>query len=222
MELAQYHGFLPQTRDGVSEALRRALRPGWLHPRAELGITVSGAWRPADRWAGALERLVWSVGLDAGGSPLLSSAGEAALGAIGLARRQAPLHPVELLAQRAGEGLVLIHSDATRLAYVAVYRQRHLAWSLLLQDQVRLVRCDGEVVVVDAPPRFVPEGDRAGVLLAGWGRWLGEPPVIDDAERYVLADSLALLSGEAAPLGLVQGGEWMAQPGEQRRGAAAG
>lgn len=209
MELAQLHSFERKTLAGVSADLRQVVRSGWLHPRASLGVVVNGPWRPADLWPGALERLVWSVGLDAGGGPLLSARGEAEMAKDGLERRQAPVHPVEALARRAGEGLVLLHSDAARLAYVAVYRERRLAWSLLLQDSVRLVRCDGQVVQVAEPPRFVAEGDRMGVLLAGLDQWLRDPIALAEGDRFVLAETLATLTYEAEPAWVARDGAFL-------------
>ena len=221
MELAQYHSFEPQTAAGVTAGLRAVLAPGWLHPRAELGVSVHGPWRPADRWPGALERLVWTVDLASRG-PLLSERGEAGLGRSGPERRKSPAHPVEALAQRTGEGLVVVFSDASAVAYVAVYRQRRLAWSLLLQDRVRLVRCDGEVVQVAEPPRFVAEGDRTGVLLAGLQQFLREPVPLRDDERYTLADTLAALVSDEEPSWIVRDGEWVGQPGVPGRARASG
>jgi hypothetical protein len=221
MEFAQYHGFQPKSIRGITADLHAALRPGYLHRRASLGVVARGPWRPADLWEGALERLVWTVGIESAGGPLLSEAGETELGRSGLARRKAPIHPVELLAQRAGEGLVLVHSDAAQLAYVAVYRERHLSWSLLLQDRVRLVRCDGQVVLVDEPPRYIAEVDRAGVLLAGLRQWLREPVEIADTGRLTLADTLAELTGEEPPEWIVRDGAWIGDHGEQGRGRAA-
>ncbi|MES2643286.1 MAG: hypothetical protein V4850_27630 [Myxococcota bacterium] len=222
MEFAQFHSFEPRTADSVVADLRGVLRPAHLHRRAEIGITVVGPWRPADLWVDGIERLVWSVGIESRGGPILSEVGETELGRGGLARRQAPIHPVEALALRAGEGLVVIHSDAAHLAYVAVYRHRRLAWSLMLQDRVRLVRCDGQVVQVAEPPRFVPEGDRAGVLLAGLHQWLREPISIEDTDRLVLADTLGMLTHDAEPTWIVRDGTWGDPPAEPGAARASG
>ncbi len=222
MEFAQFHSFEPRTTESVTTELRRTLVPGHLHRRADLGVVVVGPWRPADRWAGGIERLVWSVGLESRGGPILSEAGEAALGRSGLARRHAPIHPVEMLAMHAGDGLVIVHSDANHLAYVAVYRQRRLSWSLMLQDRVKLVRCDGQVVQVAEPPRFVPEGDRAGVLLAGLHQWLREPIDLDDTDRLTLADTLGQLTGDVEPTWIVRDGGWPDAAGEPGAARASG
>jgi hypothetical protein len=221
MEFAQFHSFERKSVEGVTAELRAILAPGWLHPRAEVGVAVHGPWRPADRWPDALERLVWTVGVESRG-PILSARGEAGVVRGGIERRKAPAHPVEALAERAGDGLVLVHSDATCLAYVAVYRQRKLAWSLLLQDRVRLVRCDGQVVQVAEPPRFVPEGDRVGVLLAGLQQWLREPVSIPDEERYTLADDLGALTGEAEPTWIIRDGAFLVEADATRRASASG
>ncbi|MDP2310521.1 MAG: hypothetical protein Q8P18_31170 [Pseudomonadota bacterium] len=222
MEFAQFHSFEPRTVESVTADLRRVIDPGHLRRRADLGVVVVGPWRPADLWVDGLERLVWTVGLESRGGPILSDAGEASLGSAGLARRQAPIHPIEALAVRAGDGLVMLHSDAARLAYVAVYRQRRLSWSLMLQDRVRLVRCDGQVVQVAAPPRFVPEGDRAGVLLAGLHQWLREPITVDDRERLMLADTLGQLTREVEPTWIVHDGVWGEPPAEPGVARASG
>lgn len=222
MEFAQFHSFERQSTAGIAAALRQILKPGYLHRRADVGVVVNGPWRPADLWSGGIERLVWSVGVDAGGGPLLSERGEAALGHEGATRRQAPVHPVESLAQRAGEGLVIVHSDAACFAYAAVYRQRRLAWSLFLQDRVKLVRCDGEVVQVAEPPRYVPEGDRTGVLLAGLQQWLREPIVLQGDEHYTLADTLAQLTSDEAPEWIVRDGHFPTPPAESGRARASG
>lgn len=210
MEFAQFHSFERKNVGDIAADLRRVVQPGWLHPRAEVGVTVHGPWRPADRWPGALERLAWTAGIESRG-PILSERGEQGLLRAGLERRRSPAHPVEALAERAGEGLVVVHSDATRLAYVAVYRQRRLAWSLLLQDRVRLVRCDGQVVQVAEPPRYVAEGDRIGVLLAGLQQWLREPVPLHDDERYTLADTLGDLAGDVEPTWIIRDGAFVGE-----------
>jgi hypothetical protein len=207
MEFTQFHSFRPQSAQGVGDELRALLAPAWLHRRASFGVAVRGPWRPADLWPGGMERLVWTVSLE--GEVHLSDAGAEALGRAGLLRRRAPVQPLEALARRQGDGLVVVHSDAAQLAYVAVYRERHLAWSLLLQDRVRLVRCDGEVVVDEAPPRRVPEVDRAGVLLAGLHQWLREPIEIDPEERLVLADTVGGITLDEPVHPLVDDGGWI-------------
>jgi len=222
MEFAQFHSFEPRTIEGVSAELRRSFRAASLRRRTDLGVVVAGPWRPADLWSGGLERLVWSVAIESRGGPVLSDLGEAELGRAGLARRHAPIHPVEALALRAGEGLVVVYSDAARLAYVAVYRQRHLAWSLMLQDGVRLVRCDGQVVQVAEPPRFIAEEDRTGVLLAGLHQWLREPVSLDDTERLTLPDTLAQITGEGEPAWIARDGLWLEVAPEAGAARASG
>lgn len=208
MELVHYHSLAPLTVDLVAARLHEVLAPGLLHRRATLGVAVHGPWRPADVWDGAVERLVWTVSVENPGGALLTARGEEVLGDRGITRRQAPVTAAELLARRFGDGLVLVHSDPARLAYAAVYRERHLAWSLMLIDRARLVRCDGEVVVVEEPPRRFPEEDRAGVLLAGLQHWLREPVEVDPEGRILLADTLGALPEADDVAWLVQDGEW--------------
>ena len=210
MELTQLHSFRPI--EDLAGVLRSVIPAAALHRRASLVTGVTGPWRPADLWHGAPERLVWTARFE--GDVLFSPAGEEMVGGP-LARRQAPITPAELIAPRF-DGLVLVHSDAAKLAYVAVYRERHLAWSLLLQDRVRTVRCDGEVVMVEAPPRFVPEVDRAGVVLAGLRQWLREPIDVPAEGRLVLVDTLGAL-GEGEGETLIQDGEWAGERREWRR-----
>ena len=112
-----------------------------------------------------------------------------------------------------------LHSDAARLAYVAVYRQRHLAWSLSLEDGVRAVRCDGQVVVVSEPVRWLPEEDRVGVLIAGLGQWLREPLVLEGPDRLEFPDLLASFTGGEEPAWIVRDGRWCASD-EPRRASA--
>lgn len=221
MELVQVHSMQPLTAAGLGRVVRGLVSPTQLHRRAALDVAVTDPWRPADHWPGSLERLVWTAVFETPGGAFLTELGEAALGAgTGLARRQAPVHPAELAVRASGEGLVVVWSDAARLAYVAVYRERHLRWSLLLEDRVRLVRCDGEVVLVDRPPRWVPEGDRVGVLIAGFGQWLREPLVVADEDRFVFPDRLDALTAGAERVTLVRDGAWVT--GDRERGPAYG
>lgn len=220
MELAQLHTFEPRTVEWVEATLREVLRPGWLHRRANLGVVIEGPWRPADVWPAGIERLAWTTALVSPG-PTLTAEGELGVGASGLVRRHAPVHLVEALAQRAGEGLVVVHSDTHCLAYVAVYRERRLRWSLMLQDRVRLVRCDGEQVQIAEPPRFVPEGDRTGVLLAGIEHWLREPIAFADVDRFVVPDILGQLAG-GEPTWIVRDGSFAPTGADRQRASASG
>jgi hypothetical protein len=127
-------------------------------------------------------------------------------------RRHAPAHPAESLAAELGSALVLQHSDAGRSAWASVWADRRLRWSVLLEDGKRVVRCDGHAVVVESPPRIVPEGDRAGVLLAGWDRLLHEPLVVGDDERLWFADELGAIADEAAFDELISRGRWADEP----------
>lgn len=219
MEFAQLHTARPQSLEAIEADLRGVIPAAAIHPRGALGVALLGPWRPADVWCGGLERVTWTVGLEAS-EPLLSMSGIDRLGREGALRRHAPVHPVENLARRQGEGLVMLYSDAARLAYVAVYRERHLTWSLMLQDNVRLVRCDGEVVLREAPPKWVAEGDRTGVLLAGLQHWLREPIEVPPEDRFTFPDTLGALTASIPIRWLIQGGEWE-DDGDPRRAARA-
>ena len=87
-------------------------------------------------------------------------------------------------------------SDGGKLAYCAMYREHRLRWSLYLQDGVRLVRCDGAGLTVQEPPGLLPEGDRLGVLLAGFRQWLREPLELSSEDRLTLPDTLEALVTE--------------------------
>lgn len=218
MEIGQLHVMEPLDADRVEAGLRERLGGGLL-PYAALGVSIAGPWRPADVWPGAGERLCWTASFDIPGDALLTDEAASVLAAGSIARRHAPLHPAELIAPAFASALVLVHSDAARLAYVAVYRERHLRMSLMLHDSVRLVRCDGTAVVVQAPPRSFPERDRAGVLLAGLHSWLREPIFVDAEERMFLADQLAALA-EAPVEWLVRHGRWTDEPPVKQRASA--
>lgn len=211
MELVQVHRMAPLEAEDLRRVLRGLVRPAELHRRASLAVAVEGPWRPADRWPRAIERLVWTarVRLPSGAFFAEPAAASRVLGA--LARREAPLHPAEVALRALGDGMVLHWSDLARLAYVAIYRERQLRWSLLLEDRVRLVRCDGDQVMVDRAPRWVPEGDRVGVLLAGWATWLGEPLGLRDDARFTFPDDL---HGEGEEVELLRDGSW--EPGAAR------
>lgn len=208
MELVQVHRMEPFDADGVRRALRGLVRGTDLHRRASLQVTVDGPWRPADRWPGSLERLVWTASFTSPSGAFFTDGAAEGRVLQALVRREAPLHPAELVLRAMGDGLVLHWSDAGRLAYVAVYRERQLRWSLLLEDRVRLVRCDGEVVTVDRPPRWVAEGDRVGVLLAGWASWLREPLGLPEDGRFTFPDEIGALAVDGETVELVRDGEW--------------
>lgn len=197
----------PFDADGVRRALRGLVRASDLHRRASLRVTVDGPWRPADRWPGALERLVWTARFDSPSGAFFTDRAAEGPPLRALVRREAPLHPAELVLKAMGDGLVLHWSDAARLAYVAVYRQRQLRWSLLLEDRVRLLRCDGELVTVERPPRWVAEGDRVGVLLAGWAAWLREPLDLPGEARFTFPDELGALGADGEAVELVRDGQ---------------
>lgn len=212
MELAQVHLFDPVDVSDVRRTLRPLLPSTLLQPYGSLGVQIVGPWRPADVWRGAPELLLWTVGFEVPGDALLNDEGRARIGGGTLARRAAPVHPAEHLAGRLGGGLVLLHSDAGHYAYTAIYRERHLRYSLMLVDHERLVRCDGVEVIVEAPPKVVPEGDRAGVLATGLERWCFAPVPMTPRDRIFLAERLAELVADAPIEWLVVDGSWDQEP----------
>lgn len=213
MELAQIHSHDPIAPDDVRRVLRELLPPALLNPWGALGVAMVGPWRPADLWPGAPEILVWTTAFHIPEDGLLNDEGLRRLGAGIIGRRGAPVHPAEHVVGRLGGGLVLMHSDAGRYAYSAVYRERHLRFSLMLIVGERSVRCDGQEVIVESPPRAIPEQDRAGVLLAGLERWFFAPLPFGTRDRMFLADSLAQLTDGVEVEWLIERGEWA---GEQR------
>jgi hypothetical protein len=221
MELVQVHLMRPIDAEDVAVALRatvsaaahRAPR-GLLHRRGELDVAVTGPWRPADRWPGTLERAVWTATFTLPTGAWLAAEVEDVIGsAPSFARRHVGATTAEIVAIAFGEGLVLTFSDAGQRAYAAVYRERRLAWSLLYDDRQRVVRCDGQVVVVEAPPRAFPEQDRAGVLLAGLRQWLREPVEAEGEARMFLPDLLAGITDDAAAEPIIRDGTWLRAQG---------
>ncbi|GDX80159.1 hypothetical protein LBMAG42_19700 [Deltaproteobacteria bacterium] len=200
MDLVQLHTLEPLSAARLSRELASRVDERWLQPWATLDVAVSGPWRPADVWPGRLERLVWTATFVYPEGGFFTPEGELSAGALGtLARRQAPIHPAELVAGAFASALVVWHSDAGRSAYAAVWRERRLRWSLRLDESRGLVRCDGEKVISESPPRHLPEQDRTGVLLAGWQRLLGEPLPLEGHDRLLFVDTLAALTGDADP-----------------------
>lgn len=216
MELAQAHFLQPVDVADVEAVLREILRPELLNPWGALGVAAVGPWRPADVWPDAPELLVWSLAFHTPGDALLSEAGVQRLGAGTIARRGAPVQVVEHVVGRLGHGLVLLHSDAGRYGYVAVYRERHLRSSLMLVDGERIVRCDGVQVMVESPPRELPEQDRAGVLLAGLERLFLESLPLRPRARIFLVEDLDQVTASAEIEWLIQSGAWTASSGLAR------
>ncbi len=206
MELASVHSMLPMSVADVDARLRAVIPPAAFQPRAVLAISAAGPWRPADLFPGAIERLAWTVRFDTPNGAIFTDEGAASLGRKGILRRQAPVHPGELYLRALGEGVFTLISDVAQLAYVAVYRDRQLRWSLLLEDRVRLVRCDGDTVRVQAPPEDVPEVDRTGVLLAGLYQWLREPLDVRGADRYVFGELLDAITPDPGVEVVLDGG----------------
>ncbi len=196
MDLVQLHALEPLGAPALVAELRRRVDERWLARWGRVVVSVTGPWRPADLWAGGIERLVWTASFS--GDPGLSTEGRDALEAANsVSRRNGVASFAELLAPSLAGALVLTHSDAARSAYVASYRERRFRWSLRLDDGRLLSRCDGERVMVDAPPRFVAEVDRTGVLLAGFARFFGEALPVEGADRLVFVDTLASLAPES-------------------------
>jgi hypothetical protein len=208
-DLVQLHTFEPQSVGLLERELRARVDPRWLERWAALDVALSGPWRPADRWPGAAERLVWTSTFRLPEGRLFSTDGEReAAGTNGIGRRQVPATAAELLAPAFGAALALWHSDAGQSVVASLWRDRRLRHSLRVDSGVRAVRCDGERVIVEAPPRHLPEIDRAGVLLAAWARFLGEPLPLDGADRFFFADALAELTAGVPDVSLVAPGAW--------------
>lgn len=212
MELAQIHSHDPIDAGAVRRVLRELLPSNLLNPWGALGVVSVGPWRPADIWPGAPEMLLWTTAFELPGDSLLNDEGVRRFGAGIIGRRGAPVHPAEHVVGRLGAGLVLLHSDAGRYAYTAIYRERHLRFSLMLIDGERSVRCDGQEVIVESPPKSFPEQDRAGVLIAGLERWMFEPLPLGARDRMFLADTLAQLTEGAEVEWLIERGEWTVDP----------
>ena len=179
MELAQIHSHDPIDAGAIRRVLRELLPPNLLNPWGALGVATVGPWRPADVWPGAPELLLWTTAFELPGDALLNDEGLRRFGAGIIGRRGAPVHPAEHVVGRLGAGLVLLHSDAGRYAYSAVYRERHLRFSLMLIDGERSVRCDGQEVIVEVNVGKPSDGVATAHELAGTyrdqGRLVREP-----------------------------------------------
>jgi hypothetical protein len=147
-------------------------------------------WRPCDIWDGAPVTLCWTMSFETPAGRLFRPAVLDQLRGRVLTGSPLPLHPAEQLARGLGGGLVTVFSDGGKIAYCAMYREHRLRWSLYLQDGVRLVRCDGAGLTVQEPPGPIPEGDRLGVLLAGFRQWLREPLDLGSEDRLTMPDTL--------------------------------
>ncbi len=196
MELVQIHTDAPLDVDVVREALWALTLGGGLHRRAAIDVVLSGPWRPSERWESAPERLAWSASFTLPRGAWLDDASEAAVAEVrGFARREAPFTPAEIVAQSVGHGWVVVFSDAARLAYSALYRERRLCGSVQLHDEVALVRCDGFATTRQAPPpRLIPEVDRLGVLERGLERWLRADLFLDRESVLLLPETLGELA----------------------------
>ncbi|MEN9787921.1 MAG: hypothetical protein RLZZ299_3185 [Pseudomonadota bacterium] len=214
MELVAVHLMEPVELAAVRAGLVASTPPRGLHRRAEVDVALAGPWRPSDLWEDAPERPVWTATFRLPRGAWLHDDAEQDLAErAGLAPRCAPVSPAEAVARHAGHGLVVVFSDAARLAYVAVYRQRRFEWSVLLHDGVRLVRADAHGAQVFAPPPpLFPEEDRTGVLLSGLRTWLRTAWDVPRAARTLLPETLAEVTADAPWVRLVEGGGWLGLP----------
>ena len=214
MPLGQLHSFEPLDGDTLATRASERLDARWLDRHALLRVSVTGPWRPCDVWSGALVRPVWTANF-AGDLPFWAPGGESAAASLAtLSKRHAPVSIAELCADSVGGALVVVYSDATRSAYASVWRDRRFRWSLRLDDGVLIARCDGERVIVEAPPRHVHEVDRVGVLLAGLQRFLTEMPTIEGADRLLLPDVLQALD-DGSTAAVYGRAELFGAPGER-------
>ncbi len=214
MELVAVHLMEPLEPAAVRAGLAAATPPQGLHRRAEVDVALSGPWRPSDLWDGAPERVVWTAAFRLPRGAWLHDDAELAFAEhAGLARRGAPVSPAEAIARHVGHGLVVVFSDAARLAYVAIYRQRRFEWSVMLHDGVRLVRADAHGAQIFAPPPpLLPEQDRTGVLLAGWMTWLRASWDLPRTARTLLPEAMSEVTADSPWVRLVEGGGWLGLP----------
>lgn len=219
MELLHLHAMEPIDLGGVVAALAEAWPRTALDPRGGLDLRLVGPWRPADRWEDGIERLVWSAAFDRVRGRFEAEEAAPTLHRKGLARRWGGVHPGEALGRSLGGALLVDWSDAGRRVEVTVYRERRLRWSLFLEGHERLVRCDGDALVVEEPVQSFPEGDRTGVLLAGLGQFFRAPLNLSAEEQLTLPDSLDALFDGAPLLPLLRDGRWIGPGGALRLGA---
>lgn len=192
-ELAQVHARQELSFDFLAKHVR--LDDEDLDSRAWLRAGIA-SWRPCDVWQSAPETVCWTASFDTPRGRLFRPAVLDQLRGRVLTGSPLPLHPAEQIARSLPAALVVVFSDAGRLAYCAVYVEHRLRWSLLLQHDVRLVRSDGAGLTVQEPPGPIPEGDRLGVLLAGLRQWLREPIHLSSQELLTLPDMLDSLVPE--------------------------
>ncbi len=208
-----FYAWIALDRPGLIEAVAGVIRrhlEGALHPGALL--RASPPWTPLQllRGAPALPGLrTLSLGSRDRRGRVLSERGyREVLPGAAAQRRGADFVPEELLgpalSRELGGLLALAHSDHPPAAYAAHYTAGRCRWSVALRGGEELLRYDGEgLAAIDlSGGRAYPEGDRAGVLLAGLARLLGEPLSPGEDERLILADAIAWgpEEGEALPL----------------------
>lgn len=133
MELVQLHTMEPLSEALVASTLAEALPPSLLEPRGGLSVRLHGPWRPADLWPDGIERLTWTATFEATRGRFLREEAIPTLVRRGLARTDHPVHAAEALGQRLSAALLVVWSDAQQLASCAVWRERRLTWSVLLE-----------------------------------------------------------------------------------------
>ena len=194
----------------IADAVRGRLGEG-MHPAAALQI--SPPWTPAELLREGPPvptlRTVALVSRDRRGRILTDAGFEAAQeDRDSSTRRGAVFYPGDLVAprlsRRLGGVLALAHSDAPADAYSARFISGRCVGSIYLRDRERLARFDGSGLRTIDEPGLIPEGDRAGVLLGGMSRFLGETLSADHEERVTLADVLGWgpEEGELIPLAI--------------------
>ena len=167
MELVQLHTMEPITAAQIADTLADCVPTTLLDPRGALQVRVHGPWRTADHWQNGIERLMWTARFESPRDRFLRLDAEPELIRRGLARRDHPVHPAESVARRLGSALLVTWSDAARLVSTAVYRERRLAWSLLLQGTP-----SGRERSEEAPPPVEMAGPRG----VSWDSGELEPP----------------------------------------------
>ncbi len=201
----------PGLGPAVAALIRRHLG-GALHPGALL--RVSPPWAPSQLLRGGpalpILRTLRLDSRDRRGRVLSDRAYREGLRAAEADRcRGADFVPEErlgpALSRELGGMLALAHSDHPPAAYAAHYAAGRCRWSVALRGGEVLLRYDGEGLTTTdvSGGRAYPEGDRAGVLLAGLTRLLGAPLSPGDDERLTLADAIAWGPEEGGVLPLV-------------------
>jgi len=192
----------------AASAVRERLGEG-MHPGA--AIRISPPWTPAELLRSGpplpVLRTIALVSRDRRGRILTDAGFEAGLSdRDSSTHRGAVFYPGDLVApllsRRLGGVLALAHSDAPADAYIARFISGRCVGSVYFRDREHIARFDGAGLREIDEPTMIPEGDRAGVLLAGLSRFLGEPLLADHEEQVTLADTIGWgpEEGEMIPL----------------------